>query len=94
MKGQSFRNNEGEIVKVLDYDAINKMVYINVYAGSYKWVHEEEYKTWVNIDKVGIPKEEYIYIPDIPAQMIEEPKEQSEDKPKKKITKKKVDAAD
>ena len=69
MKGQSFTTPEGKTVKVLDFDPINKMAYINVYAGNFTWIHEKEYCNWVINDTAQMPK---FYIPDIPAQMTDE----------------------
>jgi len=69
MKGQSFTTPEGKTVKVLDFDTINKMAYINVYAGNFTWIHESEYCKWVINDTAQMPK---YYIPDIPAQMTDE----------------------
>lgn len=69
MKGQTFTTPEGKTVKVLDFDPINKMAYINVYAGNFTWIHESEYCNWVINDTAQMPK---FYIPDIPAQMTDE----------------------
>jgi hypothetical protein len=80
MKGNSYRTPEGQIIKVIDFDPINKMAYIHVYAGNYKWVHDTTYNEWIIVDD-SFP----IYVPDIPAQMIDETKP--------KTTKKKKDAA-
>lgn len=70
-KGLSYKTPEGETHKVLDFDEINKMVYINIIGTKHRWVHESEYCNWVVIDTGQMPK---IYTPDIPAQIIEEPK--------------------
>jgi len=111
MKGQTFTAPDGKIHKVLDFDEVNKMAYIRVFAESYRWVHEAEYSTWT-VNDSEIPK--YYYIPDMPAQMTEEQAksvnydletnesksnntaelETEGKKPKKKVTKKKADAAD
>jgi len=99
MKGNTFTAPDGKTHKVLDFDEINKMAYIRVFAESYRWVHESEYSTWQVNDTAIMPK---IYIPDIPAQMVEPEtiptdekvsEEVTEEKPKKKTTKKKTDAA-
>lgn len=74
MKGNTFTTPEGETHKVLDFDEVNKMAYINVEGGQYKWVHENEYCTWVVNDTAKMPK---VYVPDVPAQMVEEPKEET-----------------
>lgn len=92
MKGNTFTTPDGKIHKVLDFDEINKMAYINVEGSQYRWVHEPEYSTWTVNDTAVMPK---IHVPDIPAQMTEEQAasvtdEAVVDKPKK--TKKKTDA--
>lgn len=60
---------EGNTHKVLMFDEINKMAYIHIIGGHHRWVHESEYSTWTVNDTAEMPK---IYIPDIPAQMIEQ----------------------
>jgi len=96
MIGKIYRTQEGKIHKVIDFDEINKMAYINVIGGNYRWVHEPEYSTWVLNDTAQMPK---IYIPDMPAQMIDEPEisqpkseedsEESKEEIKEKKTRKK-----
>ena len=76
---------EGKQEKVLMFDEINKMVYINVEGSNHRWVHESEYSTWTSNDTADMPK---VYIPDIPAQMTEEQSATVEEKPKRKNTKK------
>lgn len=66
MKGKTFKTPEGTLYKVLDFDEINKMAYINTEGSRHRWVHEPEYNTWVETDIYGD------FIPDIPAQMSEE----------------------
>ena len=93
MKGQSFKTPEGEIIKVEDFDAINKMAYVHISSGQYKWYTEAEYSDWVSTGTATI-KPEYIYVPDMPAQMTDEQAELVEEeteKPKKKTTKKKAE---
>jgi len=103
MKGNTFTAPDGQIHKVLDFDEINKMAYIRVFAENYRWVHEAEYSTWTVNDSGTVP---YYHVPDIPAQMTDEQAESvgekveeeapvvEEVKPKKRTTKKKTDAAD
>lgn len=71
MKGNTYKTPEGKEHKVLDFDKINKMVYIHIIGGQHRWVHESEYSQWALTDTANMRK---IYVPDIPAQMIEEPK--------------------
>ena len=66
MKGLTYKTPEGLLHEVLDFDEVNKMAYINVYAKNYRWVHESEYSKWVVNDTAVMPK---IYVPDIPAQI-------------------------
>jgi len=93
MKGQSFKTLEEEIVTVEDFDAANKMAYVHIQSGQYKWYTEAEYSDWVSTGTATISPE-YIYVPDIPAQMTDEQAEsvvEETEKPKKKITKKKAE---
>ena len=66
---------DGTIHKILMFDELNKMVYINIVGTLHRWVHESEYSTWTVNDTAEMPK---IYVPDIPAQMIEEQAESVE----------------
>jgi ornithine cyclodeaminase/alanine dehydrogenase-like protein (mu-crystallin family) len=68
-EGLTYKTPEGESHKILMFDELNKMVYINVIGSNHKWVHENEYSTWVVNDTAEMPK---IYIPDMPAQMTDE----------------------
>jgi hypothetical protein len=86
MKGQSYITEEGEVIQVQDFDAINKMAYVHVSSGQYRWYTEAEYSKWKSTATATIP--EYIYVPDIPAQMIDEP---IVEKPKRTRTKKETE---
>lgn len=66
MKG-TYITNQAKCVKVLEFDAVNKMAYTDFGEGDIHWVGEPEYKEWATPT----------YIPDIPAQIIEEPKIES-----------------
>lgn len=46
MKGK-YKTVQGDAKEVLMFDEINKMVYVNVYASLFVWVHESEYSKWV-----------------------------------------------
>ena len=81
-KDETYTTPEGKIEKVLMFDEDNKMVHVKTEGGIDRWVHQSEYSTWTSTNTAEMPK---IYIPDIPAQMIEEV---VEEKPKKKPTKK------
>ena len=81
-KDETYTTPEGKIEKVLMFDEDNKMVHVKTEGGIDRWVHQSEYSTWTSNNTAEMPK---IYIPDIPAQMIEEV---VEEKPKKKPTKK------
>ena len=81
-KDETYTTPEGKIEKVLMFDEENKMVHVKTEGGIDRWVHQSEYSTWTSTNTAEMPK---IYIPDIPAQMIEEV---VEEKPKKKPTKK------
>ena len=81
-KGETYTTPEGKTEKVLMFDEENKMVHVKTEGGIDRWVHQSEYSTWTSNNTAEMPK---IYIPDIPAQMIEEV---VEEKPKKKPTKK------
>lgn len=90
MKGESFKTPEGEIIKVEDFDAANKMAYVHLSSGQYKWYTEAEYSDWVRTG-TATPTPEYVYVPDAPAQMTDEQTASvTEEAPKK--TKKKKDA--
>jgi len=97
MKGQSFKTPEGEIIKVEEFDAVNKMAYVHISSGQYRWYTEAEYSTWVSNGTAPVTPE-YVYVPDMPSQMTEEQAESigydletNEVKPKK--TRKKKDEA-
>lgn len=64
-ENKNYRTPDNLIHKVLMYDSVNKMVYINVFANKHRWVHEDEYCTWELIEE-QMPK---VYIPDIPSQI-------------------------
>ena len=81
-KDETYTTPEGKTEKVLMFDEENKMVHVKTEGGIDRWVHQSEYSTWTSNNTAEMPK---IYIPDIPAQMIEEV---VEEKPKKKPTKK------
>lgn len=63
-----YKTPEGETHKILMFDELNRMVYINILGTKHKWVHENEYSKWVVNDTGLMPN---IHIPDIPAQMDE-----------------------
>lgn len=65
-ENHTYKTPEGELHKILMYDDVNKMVYINLIGTSHRWVHDDEYKTWKEYDLYRD------FIPDIPAQMSEE----------------------
>ena len=81
-KDETYTTPEGKIEKVLMFDEENKMVHVKTEGGIDRWVHQSEYSTWTSTNTAEMPK---IYIPDIPAQIIDEV---VEEKPKKKPTKK------
>ena len=81
-KGETYTTPEGKTEKVLMFDEENKMVHVKTEGGIDRWVHQSEYSTWTSNNTAEMPK---IYIPDIPAQIIDEV---VEEKPKKKPTKK------
>lgn len=81
-KGETYTTPKGKIEKVLMFDEGNKMVHVKTEGGIDRWVHQSEYSTWISNDTAEMPK---VYIPDIPAQMIEKI---VEEKPKKKPAKK------
>lgn len=101
MKGITYKTPEGKFHKVIDFDEANKQAYIHISSGQYRWVTEVEYTTWERTDTGNVSDMPKIYIPDIPAQMIEQPKDGleevfidypdvllKEEKPKRKRTKK------
>lgn len=65
----------GERLEVLDFDPINKMVYVPLANGNFMWVHDTTYLAW---QKEGVETT----IPDVAEEEVEEPK-------KKRTTKKK-----
>lgn len=81
-KDETYTTPEGKIEKVLMFYEDNKMVHVKTEGGIDRWVHQSEYSTWTSNNTAEMPK---IYIPDIPAQIIDEV---VEEKPKKKPTKK------
>ena len=81
-KGETYTTPKGKIEKVLMFDEDNKMVHVKTEGGIDRWVHQSEYSTWTSNNTAEMSK---IYIPDIPAQIIDEV---VEEKPKKKPTKK------
>ena len=81
-KDEIYTTPDGKIEKVLMFDEENKMVHVKTEGGIDRWVHEFEYATWTSNATAEMPM---VYIPDIPAQMVEEA-------PIKKTRKKKEDA--
>lgn len=75
MKGITYRTQDGTIHKVIDFDEANKQAYIHIASGQYRWVTEIEYGTWERTDTMDTSNMPKVYVPDIPAQMIEEPKD-------------------
>jgi len=80
-KDETYTTPDGKIEKVLMFDEENKMVHVKTEGGTDRWVHQPEYSTWTSNNTAEMPM---IYVPDIPAQMVEEPI--------KKTRKKKEDA--
>jgi len=64
------------------FDEENKMVHVKTEGGIDRWVHEPEYSMWTSNATAEMSM---VYIPDIPAQMVED---FEEEKPKKKPVKK------
>jgi len=85
-KDETYTTPEGKTEKVLMFDEDNKMVHVKTEGGIDRWVHQSEYSTWTSNNTAEMPK---IYIPDIPAQIIDEPL--SEEIVVKKTRKKKQD---
>lgn len=85
-KDETYTTPEGKTEKVLMFDEDNKMVHVKTEGGADRWVHQSEYSTWTSNNTAEMPK---IYIPDIPAQIIDEPL--SEEIVVKKTRKKKQD---
>ncbi len=69
-KGETYTTPEGKTEKVLMVDEENKMVHVKQEGGIDHWVHEPEYNTWTSNTTAEMPM---VYIPDIPAQMVDEP---------------------
>lgn len=76
MKNGKYLKPDESTVEVLDFDEINKMVYIQKDEFHGQWIHDSEYKDWISVDN-SYP----ISIPDVPEQVEEE-------KTKRKKTKK------
>lgn len=89
-ENETYTTPEGKEHKILMFDEVNKQVYINIIGSQHRWVTESEYSTWTPNSTADMSK---IYVPDIPAQMIEETTSvtEPEEKSKKKTTKKKSD---
>ena len=79
MKGK-YKKPDGEIVNVVDFDAANRMAYVQVSVGHFKWYPKSEYETWVSESAVE-PIPEVMKEPDAVMEEIAL-------KPKKKVTKK------
>lgn len=60
-----YKTEQGEQIKVLQFDGVNRMAYCDFGNGELRWAGEPEYSKWEPL---------YQYIPDIPAQMIDNPK--------------------
>lgn len=78
MKAGQYTNEKGEAINVIDFDADNKIALVRLDSGGQQWFPESDYSKWVSNNTAEMPK---TYIPDIPAQIIEETKVK---KPKKK----------
>lgn len=90
MLNKQFKNAAGEILKVEMVDDVNAQVYASINGCNHHWFLRREYDLWEKIPTV--------YIPDIPAQMVEDTvKEEADiveeevDKPKKTRKKKSDD---
>ncbi len=64
MKG-TYITLQSKCVKVLEFDEVNKMAYVDFGEGDIHWVGEPEYKEWATPT----------YVADIPAQIIEQAEE-------------------
>ena len=82
MRGLTYITHEGEVITVKDFDAVNKMAYVEIGSGQHKWYHEGENSTWTKLPER--------YIPDTPDQMEEEETSNEEETPVKKTRKKKI----
>ena len=71
MKGR-FKTPDGKEVKVIEFDEPNNIVYAQFPNGNKIWIGKTEYSTWKSSHTGEVPKEDYVYVPDIPAQMTEE----------------------
>jgi len=102
MKGK-YKTPEGQIVEVIDFDEPNKMAYIPLGGGQFKWYTEKEYTTWVKegdeevvaVEEVQPEPIQEEIIVEVPieepiveeVQVVEEVKEAPVKKTKKKKTK-------
>ena len=60
MKNGFYTTPNGEIMEVLDFDPINKMVYVPLANGNFTWVHDNEYSAWQKVgeDATEVTEEE------------------------------------
>lgn len=64
-----YKTEQGVEIKVLQFDSVNRMAYCDFGNGELRWAGEPEYSRWEPL---------YQYIPDIPAQMIDNPKKEED----------------
>jgi len=50
----------GETMEVLDFDPINKMVYVPLVNGNFMWVHDTAYLTWTKEGQETVVPQETI----------------------------------
>jgi hypothetical protein len=92
MKGY-YITQDGQRVKVEDFDPMNKMVYVAIGSGQYKWYMEREYSLWTKEDseetKVEIVETDDELAPAGTESSFPPMPETEEPKPKKRGRKKK-----
>lgn len=71
MKGK-FKTPDGKEVSVIEYDEPNNILFAKFPNGNRIWVGKKEYSLWQSLGGAEVPKTEHIYVPDVPAQIIEE----------------------
>ena len=88
-----FKTPDGKEVNVIEWDEPNSIVFAKFPNGNKIWVGKKEYSMWKNLGGEEVPKTKHTYVPDTPAQMIEETAAQVTveestitEKPKRKYT--------
>lgn len=58
MKTGTYKTTSGQEIEVLSFDEENKIAYVHLISGQYKWYSESEYSTWTSNDTATVETKE------------------------------------